>query len=66
MGLGSLLRPLPPAVLGFASPLPSAAAAAGFGGLLPALAALLGLPFVPPALPGAVPPPAWFVLAPLP
>lgn len=63
VGLGSLISNLPNAVMGFASPLTSAADAAGLGGIIQDIEELLGITFVQNAINGAVNTTAWFVMA---
>ncbi len=63
VGLGDLITNLPNAVMGFASPLTSAAGAAGLGGIIQDITDLLGIPFVQNAINGAVNTAAWFVMA---
>lgn len=52
VGLGSLISNLPNAVMGFASPLTSAADAAGLGGIIQDIEELLGITFVQNAING--------------
>ncbi|SGH69638.1 PPE family protein [Mycobacterium tuberculosis] len=66
VGLGSLISNLPNAVMGFASPLTSAADAAGLGGIIQDIEELLGITFVQNAINGAVNTTAWFVMATIP
>lgn len=63
VGLGSLISNLPNAVMGFASPLTSAADVAGLGGIIQDIEELLGITFVQNAINGAVNTTAWFVMA---
>ncbi|OSC42255.1 PPE family protein [Mycobacterium decipiens] len=64
VGLGSLISNLPNAVMGFASPLTTAAD--GLGGIIQDIEDLLGIPFVQNAINGAVNTAAWFVMAAIP